>query len=209
MSYYKIYNGKRLGPYSYDRPPRAFTKKDLARIAKHLAQNDGDAMAVFVAVAVALGFGKLICDAARIVRSFISITTWFKQLSVILATATLTTQLLTRLNGAAIVAPIGVKVFVGIAISLTLVIQKFTIMVDSITGDIAIAHDVSTQIDEACKRVDEAQQQAFDAACDATGAACEAVKKATEDAAFLLKSDVDKAIDVLDLEKYPKWWEWL
>lgn len=209
MAYYKTYKGKQLGPYSYDRPPRAFTKKDLARIAKHLAESENDAMAVFVAVAIALGFGKLICDAARIVRSFISITTWLKQLGVILATSKAMSQILQWLNGAAIVAPIGVKVFVGIAISLTLVINKFVIMVDSITGDIVIAHDISTQIDEACKRVDEAQQQAFDAACDATGAACEAAKKAAEDAAFALKSDVDKAIEVLDLETYPKWWEWL
>lgn len=209
VSYYKIYKGRKLGPYEYKRKPKKFTKNDLARIAKYVTKDDGDAMGVFVTIAVALGFGKLICDAARITRSFISITQWIKQLSSILATSTLTTMLLTRLNGAAIIAPMNVKIFIGIAIELTLVIQNFMEMFGSIAGDIVIAHDVSTKIDEACKRIDEAEKKAFKASCDATGDSCEKIKEKTKQAMFMLKSDVDKAVEILGQETYPKWWEWL
>lgn len=211
MSYYKKVGDKLYGPYSYERPTHHWDEKDLARIAKIVAARKGanGAVIVLAAIASALGLGVVICKAARTVRSYLTVTTWLKEIFTALAIGQLVTVAIEFLLAAKLIAPPWLKLILACLIASLAVIDKLANVMPTIAGDIATAHEISATIDDWCRAVDEYAGEQFDAACDATGDACTAAKAAVDDAGWQMKGDVDKAIDVLGQEDYPNWWEWL
>lgn len=211
MSYYKKVGDKLYGPYSYERPTHHWNEKDLARIAKIVAARKGanGAVIVLAAIASALGLGVVICKAARTVRSYLSIITWLKELSALLAVSQLVSVILTFLLKAKTIAPPWLQLLLAVAVAAFMVIDKIFSVIPTITGDMAIAHDISVTLDDWCRAVDEYAGEQFEAICDATGSACEEAKQAAKDAEFAMKTDVEKAIEVLGQERYWDWWNWV
>ncbi|MCF8008047.1 MAG: hypothetical protein K9K84_11640 [Methylovulum sp.] len=74
MSYYKIYKGRKLGPYEYKRPKHFFTVQDLSRISKKLVKsNRASPIEIVAIVATSVGLGFLICKAAKSYRRITNI----------------------------------------------------------------------------------------------------------------------------------------
>ena len=73
----------------YNKPNRKairhFTSKDVARIAKYAVRDGVSATEVLIYVAVAMGFGALICKVARVLSDVMSILSFVDQMAITLS----------------------------------------------------------------------------------------------------------------------------
>jgi hypothetical protein len=200
-SYYKTYKGKKLGPYNYPRPIHLFTDKDVARIAKAVADREGGnaGLKIFAGIALALGFGGLFCKVSRSIASVLTVTVFFEKIAIILGAGQLVTLLITKLMQAQIVAPMNVRIVMAVAISALALLDKIYKILPSITGDLAILREVTGTLQDICKAVRELSGEAFDETCDALGSECQTLRDTGSEIAYQLKSDVDKAYEIFDL----------
>jgi hypothetical protein len=88
-----------------------------------------------------------------------------------------------------------------------MLIHNIIKIIPTISGDLAFLRDASETINSICVAVRNITGEAIDNTCDATGDVCESIKDLGSSAAYQLKSDVDKAIEVLDMER-PEDWSW-
>jgi len=188
---------------------RHFTAKDVARISKYALRDGASPLDILGGVVLATGFGVLICKAAKAVRAGLSITAFLKKLAVIQATGSLVALLIQLLVGAKLVTPPGLQWILAIAISVLMFIDSVFKAFQEMVGDRAVMLEITATLDDLCKKVVELGGEAIDYACQSDSDICQAAKDMAEKASFEMKTDVEKAIEVLDQEQYPKWWEWL
>lgn len=206
MSYYKTYKGKKLGPYDYPRKTHFFTAEDVARIAKIVAARDGNsAVKVFATIAVALGFGALICKAARGIASVLTLWFWFQKVGIAVGLAEITTLIINLLVGMKLIAPPGVKVILAITIAALTLFNDILSVLQTVIGDVAVLHDISSTLNDLCRNVKEITGETIDNVCDATGDTCKNYRDIANNTANMLRSDVDNAINILDIEKPESW----
>lgn len=186
--------------------PRHFTIKDLTRLTKYVERDSGlSKQEIFVYMAVALGFGTLLCKAARGIASMLTIMFWLEKITATLALGQLTTLIIQVLIKAKLVAPVGVNILLAIAIAAITLIDGIVNMMPTIAGDIALLREITGTINGMCAKVKELSGEVVDGVCDATGEACTTLRELGDQAAFQLKSDTEKAMEILDMERPETW----
>lgn len=201
--YYKIYKGKRLGPYSYDRPIHRFTPKDVARIAKTVSERDGHtALEVCAAVLVALGFGASICTVAKSTRAALSLTAFLKKLAISLSVGQVVKVVIQMLLKSKLKAPPALNILLAITIAALVLIDSIVDAVPTLIANRDDMMSVTGFLDDLCRHVKQLSDDAMESVDD-TGF-FDAIAATVNDAAMKFKSPVDQAWDLLIDET---WWD--
>lgn len=192
--YFKTVNGKVYGPYHYDRSTHEFTTKDVARIARYVSRKDGiTAAEVLVAVAAALGFATLFCKTAKALEAALSLSTFIKQLSAVLAFGQLTTTIIQFLLAAKLVSPNWLKIILALIIAALVFINKLLEALEEMADSRTTILEVSSTINGLCDKARELAGLAVEKTCDAVSRdACYAAERKAEEIAWFFKSDAEK-----------------
>lgn len=197
MAYYKLVNGKRYGPYNYQRRTHYWTVKDLARVARHLKEKDKiDAGEILVYVAMAVGMGTIFCKAAKAITSGLSIMSFIEKLGTTLAFSQFVKVLLEYLLQIKLVAPMWLKIIVALLIATLIFIEKLLQALNEMIQDRAVVKAVSDEINKLCDTAKRLSGQAVDATCDAnktTSDACYWADKTAQELANKLQNDIVEA----------------
>ena len=138
--------------------PRKFTASDVARIARYAEKDGSGAARILAEVVVVLGFGVLVCKAAKVVAAYTTITGALKTVSVSVATAVFIDRAIQILSkGYLAKLP-----FVRQALVALTALAAYIAATDAITGDdievvadaIGSVSDVAEFLNELCDYVD-------------------------------------------------------
>lgn len=193
--YFKTVNGKLYGPYYYKRRTHYWTSKDLARVAKHLKEQDKvDAKEILIAVAFAVGMGAIFCKAAKAINSGLSIMSFIEKLSVVLGTGLLIQTLIEFLLQVKLVAPRWLYIILALAIALLSWIEKLLKAFNEFAQDRDVIMEGARVINELCDAAKEYAGIAIEETCDATNAnVCYWAERKAEELANELKPEIDNA----------------
>lgn len=193
--YYKTVNGKTYGPYWYPRKKHEWTTKDLARIAKHLKENDKiDAKEILVAVAIAVGLGAVFCKAAKAINSGLSIMSFIEKLAVILGTGVFIQVILEYLLQAKLIAPRWLNIILALAIAALSLIEKILKAINEFAQNREVIMEGATAVNELCDAVRKSTGSAITKTCDAINDdACYWAERLAEEVAEHSKSELDQA----------------
>jgi hypothetical protein len=209
MSYYKLVNGKRYGPYNYPRRTHYWTVKDLARVARHLKEKDKiDAGEILVAIAIALGMGAVFCKAAKAISSGLSIMSFIEKIAVVLAFGQAVTVLLEYLLAVKLVAPTWLKIILALMIALLLFIEKMLQAFNEFAKNRAMMMDAMQLVGDLCDKANKAAGIVKDKTCEALNAdACYIAERKAEEIAFELQPNIDKVIAETDKSLMERFWQ--
>ncbi len=194
--YYKRVGNKTYGPYWYPRGTHYWTVKDLERVAKHLhTEHKISAFEILAAIAVAVGLSTLFCRIAKSLTATLSIINALREVSVTLGLSMLITVVLEFLLQIKLVAPSWLKLVVALAIAAIVVLQRISDAVNTLLGDLNLVTETVGYVDELCKEVQKKIGNAALTGCEVIAGddACYHANQAIKEAAFALKSDIDKA----------------
>ncbi len=183
---------------------RHFTAADVARISKYAVRDGASAVDILAYVAVAIGMGALFCKAARSIRSALSLTAFLNKVFMSMAVSQFIALVIQVLIKAKVIVPPQMQALLAVTISGLWALDKVTSVIETLLGDRAIMQEITSTLDNLCKKVSELTGEVVDAGCDATGDACKQAQELAHDAVFALKSDVDKAWYLLVEET---WWQ--
>ncbi|MEI6707888.1 MAG: hypothetical protein WCK96_12225 [Methylococcales bacterium] len=167
--YYKLVHGKRYGPYQYSaRSKHEWTTKDLARIAKHLKeQNKLDAGDILIAVAFAVGLGAVFCKASKAITSGLSIMAFIEKVGAVLAMGQAIKVLIEFLLQIKLASPLWLKITLALLIALLIFIEKLLQAFNSFVADRQILMDGAEAVNSLCDKAKKYSGLAVEKTCDA------------------------------------------
>jgi len=152
------------GHVCFNRPyrskPRVYTLSDVARIAKYTQKSGATPLQIIGTVAGVLGFGWLLCFAARSIDNAFTLTRFLAKIGGLLAFSKLMDFLLTVLTSGAFqrlarIAKISAVVALFIAVA-----NGIVKAVTSIANDAAIIEEASELLHNACTAAKDAAAKA-------------------------------------------------
>lgn len=194
--YYKTVHGKRYGPYKQSlRVRHEWTTKDLARIAKHLKeQNKLDAGDILISVAFAVGLGFVFCKAAKAINSGLSIMAFIEKIAVVLAMGQAIKVIIEFLLQVKLASPMWLKITLALFIAILIFVEKLLQSFNEFAQNRAVIMDGAAAINGLCDKAKKYSGIAIDKTCDAINAdACYWAEREAEILANELKPSIESA----------------
>lgn len=152
------------GPTCFTRPfrakPRVFTEKDVARIARYVVKGGVSPLKVVGVVAGVLGFGWILCIAARAIDNAFTLTKFIAKIGGILALSRLIDFFLTVFTSGAFQRLARVARVSALVLLLIAVMDGLRKAISGVIGDAAIIEEASGFLHEACDAAKEAAKAA-------------------------------------------------